>query len=222
MMLPSILLLQATALAALAAGNPLALRDPAPLPDGPLFDKLLFENPIILGGLLLIAGAVVFVLLNNRGRLKHAIGIALALALLGAAVFILANAVETDREKMATRTRKLIGAVSRAEIAQVEAMLDESCRLSAPLITSLSDKRAIVQLVQSNFAPGGVRTIKEAAVLEIQASKDGPDVGRTQVKVRATGMNGGISLSWWRLDFQKAGEGPWTVVGIEALDIGGL
>jgi len=222
MMLPSIFLLQAAALTSLGAVNPLAVRDPAPLPSAPIMESLLFEKPLILGGLLLIAALVAAVRLNSLGRLKQALGIGLLLAALSATIFILAANVETDRERMESRTRKLIGAVSRAETAQIEAMLDDSCRLSAPLITAISDKRGILHLVETNFKPSGTFAVKEAAVLEMQASKDGPNVGRTQVKVRASGTSGGVSVSWWRLDFQLVREDEWTVVGITALDVGGL
>lgn len=190
--------------------------DPAPLPAGPLWERWLLESPWPTAGLLALAGLVAFALLNRQGRAGAAVASAVAALALGAGVVVLANVVTTEREALRARSFSIVAAVAGRDQAMVGAMLAPNARLTKwPL--ALTGREAIVERV------GSVPAIQEWALLEAQASLDGPAVGRTQIKLRITPDQTRVpNLSWWRLDWQRDAKGQWVVIQIEPLAVHGI
>ncbi|MDX2016295.1 MAG: hypothetical protein SFY95_01490 [Planctomycetota bacterium] len=190
--------------------------DPAPLPTGPLWERWLLESPWPTAGLLVLAGLVAFALLNRAGRAGAAIASALTALALGAGVIVLANIVTTEREALRARSFSIVAAVAARDQALVGTLLAPNARLTKwPL--ALTGRDAIVERV------GSVPAIHEWALLEAQASLDGPAVGRTQIKLRITpDQTRAPNLSWWRLDWQRDAQGQWVVIQIEPLAVHGI
>jgi hypothetical protein len=190
--------------------------DPAPLPADPLWERWLLESPWPAAGLLALAGVVAFAVLNRRARAGAAAGSLVAAILAGAGVILLARFITTDRETLRARSASLVAAVASRDQALVGSLLAPTARLAKwPL--ALTGRDAIVDRV------GSVPAIHEWALLEAQASLDGPAVARTQIKLRITpDQTRAPNLSWWRLDWQRDAQGHWVVIQIEPLAIHGI
>jgi hypothetical protein len=199
-------------------------RPPVPaLPDPPALERYLLEDPFYPVLLLIVAGVVLFFWLNQAGRGRQAL-LAAAACLAGAgAMFTLATLVTTTRETLLARTESLVGAVGRADTAAISAMLGPDVRATVLSAPQEWNKEAILRQVESNLGPGGRWAVKEAEVVAAAAAVDGPNTGRTQVRVRVTLEALGLpSLSWWRLHWRRDSDGAWRVTGIDVLEVDGV
>ncbi len=199
--------------------------DPAPPPDlpaAPLLDRLLFENPWPLSIALVVLGVGAYLVLNSRGKPGKGGVFALIGLLLAAAVWVASSMVVTTRERLELLTKELVAAVATADTTQLDRLLAPDIRLYAFFATDGIGKDLILDRVRRDFGASGPYRVKEHAVLENDATLDGPRVGRVQVKVRVTSENFGFpNLSWWKIDYREEG-GQWRVTGIEPISIGGL
>lgn len=202
--------------------NPLLIADPTPLPRAPWWEVIVLQQPIFAAGALILAGVLLFVRMNQLGRAKRGGLLLAACALAAAAVYAIGSLIETPRERMVRQTEALIGAVRRGDAAALDAILDDSCQLQMFLYPEGVGKPEIIARVGRSFADGGEYQLKEAAVLEMQSSRDGPSSGRTQFKIRVTSRDGFLNLSWWRLSFRLGPSDQWRVVRIEPVVIGGM
>lgn len=216
----------ASATSAQSASGPLAfleLPEPTPLPGAPLMSRLLFENPLPLSLVLLVAGLVLYVVLNARARFKQGLIAAGACVLAAGAAWILAALVQTDHERMRHASRDLIDAVATANLAALDDLLGPDVQLSSvPTLGDIS-KAAIIQAVIANLGPGRTFEIEDYSIQEMQTALDGPDSGRVQLRIRVQVKQMGYpNLSWWGLGLSRGVDGQWRVVSIRALAIRGV
>lgn len=208
------------------AGSPLSfleVPDPTPLPGPSTVSRLLFENPLPLTLVLLVAGLVLYVVLNARTRFKHGLMAAGACVLAAGGVWILAALVQTDHEKMRETARDLVEAVAEANLADLDQLLAPEAHLSA--VPTLGDigRSAIIEAVDSNLGPGRLFEVDEHSIQEMQTALDGPSSGRVQLRVRVqTKQMGFPNVSWWGLGLSRGADGTWRVVSIRALAIRGV
>ncbi len=209
----------------------LAVTGVQPLPSPPILSRLLFEDPLILTAILIIASVAVFFLFNAQGKVKKAIlwsGVGL---LLGIGVLILASAIETDREKIIAATTPLVRVTAAADTSRLEPLLDDQVRLTNELSLAADelphgepwDKTQILDHVRSYLGDKFRLKPGETAIIETQGVIDGPGRGRTQVHIRVTPELFEFPWpSWWRIDWKQDAKGEWRVIGIQPLDVGQL
>jgi hypothetical protein len=174
--------------------------------------------------MLIIAGIVTFIILNRRGKLRQGMLVGTGLIVVGIGVWILAAAVQTDREAITTQTRDLIGATARAQTTDLDRLLAPDARLFVsiriPGVTISSaglDKADILKKVKQEL--GQAHTVSECAILETQAVIDAPGSGRSQVRVRAV-IDSFPTFSWWKVTWGRGNDGPWRATAIQPLDVG--
>jgi hypothetical protein len=207
----------------------LVLAQAAPLPDPALLPKLLFEEPLLLTGILIVAAVGAFFFLNSQGKVKRAAIVGGIGLLIAGAVQVLAFSVETAREKIIAATTPLVDATAAADTARLDPMLHDSVKLTndrgltaggGELPTGGTwDKAQILSQVRSQL--GDKWRLKEATVLDVQGVIDLPGQGRTQVRVRATLDAWSVPFtSVWRIEWREDSRGGWQVTGIEPVDLG--
>ncbi len=202
--------------AALDAAAPPALPVPA------LWERYLYEQPMLLSVLVVGIGVIVGLGLQMRGKRNAAVGVLVGAVAAAGAVFGTASAVTTAREELMEHARRLIGATALGEASSVEAMLTSDAVLYLPHFSGPERVDQIVTRVRSDLARGGAYEVREHRIREIQATADAPQRGRVQVKVIVTLQSTGYPIpSWWRLDLERARAGEWRTSGISLLSIGG-
>jgi len=205
------------------AGSFLDPPPPAALPGPPAFDRYLLESPLLAMAVLLGAGFAAYWFLRSRGKAGAGAAVGVGLAMMAAGVFLAARMVETPREAMGRAAKALVAAVAGADLAAADGLLSPEAALYSFLSPAGMPKAEILSVVERDFAPGrGRYALKEWAVLERQAVLDTPVSGRVHIKVRVTpDATAFPNLSWWRLDFERGGDGRWRVRGIQPLSIAG-
>lgn len=199
----------------LLSGGP----DIRPLPEPSLIESMLFGGSLALWIGLTVGAVVLFVGLSTRGKPKLGALLA-ALALLAAAgAWATSALVTTEREVILGRTEALIDATVAADTRALGDLLDPEVRLSIRGLGTDMPKGRILTLVDAQL--GGPYRITDHAILERQATLDGPTAARAQFSIRADGERFGRVGSWWAIDWRERPEG-WRVVAIEALYIPGL
>lgn len=193
------------------------------LPDPPAMSWLLFEEPLLLTAICIVAAVSGFVFLNARGRVRNAVIVGGVGFLLAVGVQVLAAMVETPREKLIKATGALVAATAHMDGAMLSPMLDAKVRLSngfgvAEWEGDAADRAELIAKVQDVL--GRKYPLKECAILETHAVVDGPGIGRSQVRVRAVPQQFAVPIvSWWRIDWREQKDG-WVATGIEPLDLG--
>jgi hypothetical protein len=208
--------------AALSAQLPKS-NPPPPLPAGPFFERLLFEQPFGLATGFALAAVVAFVALNRNGKARTAVLAAGACAALALGSHLLSTMVVTPREQIAAATRALVDATAKADIGALDPMLAPDVRFSSRLsLPGMSippsgfDKPTLLTAVSRLF--GQAYPLKDHSVKEVQSSIDGPNSGRTQVKVWVQ-IEGIPNTSWWLVRWRMDADGQWRATTIEPLDI---
>ncbi len=194
------------------------------LPAPPVLEHLLLEQPLGLVAALVFFALVAFIVLIRAGQDRRAVIIGASLLLASAAVYALASAVTTTREKLAKQTESLIAAATKADLGALDRMLAGDATLTFRSPGPPLHRDQILRLVEQY--PGGKTPILAWSVEQMQAAIDGPNTARTQAQVRteveAYGYKGPIS-SWWRISWrQDAGTDQWRILGIECLYIPGV
>ncbi len=200
-------------------GNPLGGVAPTALPNGPLWERLLLEQPWPLVALLGFTGIVAWAMLARltfaRRLTLAAIGPALALA-----VWSLAFFVHTEREQIREASLKLIGAAARADTDTVATILADDFAFYSPGGGPGMNKDRALTIIRTEL--GGAWKIETWTALEVQASLDAHNSaelqrGQTQVHVRAT-LEGFLTFSWWKFDWERTAPGSWKLVSAEPTD----
>lgn len=199
----------------------------ARLPDPPALARYLFESPWVPIALLVVAGVIGFVVLNRQGKARQGV-LALGGGVVVAAVLaIVALVVETPREFLIRQTRALVARTAAADTAGVRPFLSDRvtvvCALPVPLPLP-ETKQALLDAVQQQL--GNTMPIREHSVGGEQASIDGPNTARTQLRVwvtleREQAVYGGPIGSWWKIDWRKEGD-DWRVATITLLQLDGF
>lgn len=189
---------------------------PPPLPAGPVWERLVLEEPLMLTAALLGGALLGFFLLNRRGKAGKGFAVAGGLGLLTALLWLVAGRVSTEREQVAEAGAALVDAAARADVAALAGMLDESAVAYAREFPAGISKDRILAEVRRTL--GERFQVKEQEVLASQAAIDGPGVARAQLKVRVVESGTGLPFtSWWRLDLRRDGAGRWLTTGIRPL-----
>lgn len=181
--------------------------------------RYFLENPwpgVILVGL---AALVVFVVFNQRAKLKQGLVIAAVLAAAAAGLWFTARTVVTQREELRRQTAILIGAVIRGDDARMRQILEPDATAYFP---ENPNGVRILDWVGPNLAQA--YRVREWAILEEQASIDGPATARTQFHVRVSSEDSGLPyLGWVRFNWRWDQAGGWKVKSVEemARGIGG-
>lgn len=198
----------------------LQLPRPSDLPSPPLLESLLFERPLPAVVALLLIAAILAWSGFSRGRGRTIAG-AVALGVLAAAWGGLALAITTERETLARRSRDLVAGVAAVRLDAVADLLDQDATLTYFQRPLGVDREGILREVERTV--GGPYRLREARVGQVQATLDGHNLGRTQVRVTVVpDATGYPHLSYWRLDWRKGGDGVWRVFAIEPLAIAGV
>lgn len=216
--------------------NQLQIPDPPPLPDPPVLEMYLFENPYPLAIGLLVIGFAAHTLLRRgsagRGEPGPGSYAPLSIAVLGAlGVYLASVLVTTHGERVKQRSLELVDAVATADTASVRGLLAEDAILSPGeglgRIPSATDRAQIIDAVERSIGP--VVRVREHTVRSVTASIDGPDYARTQLMVRVTVESALFTApngSWWRLHWRLENPGDpepdWRVIQIEPVFIQGL
>lgn len=211
----------AEALGATAAGVPAAIGgNVPPLPDPPAFDRYVLESPWLLAGGLAAVALVVLYAMRSQGKTRTGL-VAAGVGLLLAGAIVAAGAlIETPREIMTRQTRDLVRATATVDVPALEGLLAPDARLYWLERRSSVDRAQLLERVRSDL--GRSYTVRDWAILKLDAALDGPAVGRTQAQVRVDPAEGGVHFSWWRIDWRREPDGSWRVIGIEPLFVQGL
>jgi hypothetical protein len=191
---------------------------PAPLPDGPFWERWLLEEPLWTAVALAVGGVVVFMILNRAGQARQGLIAAGAGLVLAAGVFVLASLVTTDREQLRNATGALVTAVAKADAAAAGELLAPEVRLRPPAVVGRASmgRDQILAFVGNEMR--GTYRIENYRVLQTQAALGGPTAGVTQTYVRVSPeQTRAPTFSWWRLAWRKGSDGRWLVTDIEPI-----
>lgn len=191
----------------------------APLPSAPLLERFVLENPWPAAILLVLLGIAALVIFNARAKLKPGLISAGVLFVLAGGAYLTSVLVTTPREQMKQATRELVGATARVDLVELERLLSEDLSVRVPRLSRSAGKSETINAVESIL--GSQYRVREHAILEMQATLDGPRLGRTQVRVRV-GSDYGFLPSWWRVDWELGPDGTWSARRVEALWIPGV
>lgn len=212
------------ALASAAEGLPASIGgNVPPLPKPPILESLVFESPTLLIVALAAVALAAFFGFRAQGQTSRGSLIAGAAIILAGALLLVSRLVTTPREHMQQRTRDLVRAVAEVDIPALNGLLAPDARLIADRFRVVAgmdgaSREQIIAGVQDTI--GRQHRVEDWAVLKLQATQDGPAVGRTQTQVRVN--SGGINFSWWKIDWRLQEDGQWRAVGIEPLFISGV
>jgi hypothetical protein len=196
------------------------VQDPAPLPKGPIVERLVLESPLLLMALLLGAGLAGYVYFNSRAQLKRALIVAGVSVSLAIAVWITSTLVETTRERLETITREVVDATARADAPRLATWLHPDCELIYPVGRGEVSREQLLEMVTEEV--GRRVGVKDHEVVRVQAFNDNERFARVQVKVWVMTDAAGPNSSWWKLEFEAGTEGRWLVRRIEPIAIAGM
>lgn len=186
-------------------------------PTGPLV--WVFEQPLTTALALLIAGIVGATLLRRRGQVKPGFivgGVMLALAI---GAFALGTLIVTGRERIEIGSNEFVVAAVDGDLAALDRLILEEAGLAASGMTVDHAGRERIESLSQKQSDAGM--IESWRLSRLQASIDGPNVGTTQFRVRATPRGGAPTLSWWRLHWRRDAQGVWRIGTIDCLAING-
>ncbi|MEQ8845622.1 MAG: hypothetical protein RIB58_12285 [Phycisphaerales bacterium] len=192
-----------------------------PLPPAPLLERFLFEQPllpvVVLG---LLAGIAVFAFARS-GKRGRGLAVGLVLALCAAGIYAAAAMVTTTRETLLQRSEALIAATAGADTRALAGLLTDDARLNADgdirrVVPPTDDVQDILGRVESTL--NGRFRVLSWSIPDRQATVDGPNVGRTLLRVAVDVEGAGRThYSWWQLHWAQGPEGTWRCFEIEPL-----
>lgn len=185
-----------------------------PLPSPPIFEHLLFEQPlmVVLVCLAVAAGAVTMGLQSQKFKVPGLIaGVA---ALVAVVFYITAGRVETDREAMDAASRSLIEAIAAQNTQQLGDLLSERFVYDSFPARQPWDKQRLLDTISATL---GQYDVTQASVLTVQAESTARNAGRTQLRVRPDQDGRPLDLpSWWGMSWRNE-DGVWRCTRIEPL-----
>ena len=197
-------------------GQPLA--PPIPLEGSPLWQRVLLEQPVLLGGPLIVLAIVAVFTFNARGDLKRGLLVGAAMLCAAGALWLLATLVTTDHERVRSATRRLVAAVATADIAAAGPLLTADIEIRYPGFSS-PDRQGVLEAIQRYMSAGGEFHLATWGISEVQTGMDGRELARSQVLVRATPSRAGGPVSAWVLmKWEREGDGEWRCFAVEPID----
>ena len=190
-----------------------------PLPQVPLLERFLFEQPLLPAIILGLLAVVAFIAFSGSGRRKVGLGVAAGLALAGGAVYTTATLVTTTREALLDRTELLIGSTASADTMALSRILTDDATLNssgdlARALPPIDNVQSILDRVDQ--AMGREFAIDRWVIADRQATLDGPNTGRTLVRVGVdSNAFSRTHYSWWRLHWERGADGQWRCFEIE-------
>lgn len=184
-----------------------------PLPSPPLIERFLFEQPLMPVMVLAVIAIVAAVAFARLGRRRRGLLVAGVLAAIAGGVYVTASLVTTQRERLLEQTEALIGAAATLDIATLQGLLSEDARLAtsgdiARVLPSIDGRADIIDQAERSLR--GQARISDWQIRDRQATIDGPNVGRTLVRVGVDGdAFSRTHYSWWRLDWEMGPDGQW-------------
>lgn len=187
------------------------------LPQPPVWQSLLFEQPLGLVGVLFIAALCVFIVLNRREQAKLGAVVGGGLAAMAVAVFVIASVVTTDLEQVRDGTVALINSAATGDSAGASDHLAPDAKLNlSGMATFQVSREGLLAAVDAMEQDVGVR---DHGILEKTASIDGPNAARSRVVVRVTIEGAGPTFSSWEMAWRRESDGVWRVTRLECLSV---
>jgi len=196
--------------------------EPTALPDLPaqgLIDHWILSSPLPLTLSSIAIGILIFGILRHTKHCRR-IGIpSLIIGLvIGVSISLAGALTTTDHETLDARSRQLVQAAAIADQAALESLLADQVRVQTSFV-SKTGKSRIIALAQTRAAP----LIESVTVREVRAGLFGPQVARTQIKIK---VNADLipPMSWWAIDWTRPSPDSdnWVVTHIESVWIQGI
>lgn len=195
----------------------------APLPEPPMIERLVFEQPWPIVIAAALVGIVGFVALNRASKLRAGVVVLIAGLVLAAGSAITARLVKTTREHLMDRSDQLVAAAVAGDLHGLDELLGDHARLTMRFL----GERDKIQIIVA--ARGRLReVVSDARVVDAKVSIDASNAARTHIRIRTEGS--APPNSWWRVDWQLEPEsvdacnphGQWRVIRIKPLWILGV
>lgn len=193
---------------------------PAPLESPPLAERFLLESPVVA---MIAALAICFIamwILSRAGRRRLGLAVAGLGVALAAGAYLASEMVETPREELKARTRALIAAAAEADRTALTDLLADSVQVTITaggIRLGDLDKPGVISRVEDYMQ--GAYAIEEWSLPTLQAVADGPEVGRTQLRIVVTPQATRFPTgSWWLIHWERIGD-RWQAAEIELLSV---
>lgn len=191
------------------------------LPPAPLLEQFLFEQPLLPIAVLVLLALIAAIAFAGRNQRRRGLIVAGVLIALAAGVYLVSMLVTTERETLLARTEVAIGSVAQLDDGTMREVLTEDVYLRtagaiARLQPSVEGRSEIIDLAERRLK--GSYHVTDWKILDRQATIDGPNLGRTLVRVGVDAD--GISrthYSWWRLHWERGPDGVWRCFELEPL-----
>lgn len=191
------------------------------LPPPPLLERFLFEQPLLPIAVLVLLAIIAVVAFASRNQRRRGLLVAGVLVAVAAGVYLASMLVTTERETLLGRTEVAIGATAQVEVDAMSEILTEDAYLRttgaiARVQPPVEGRTEIIDLaarrLQSRYR------VSQWEILDRQATIDGPNLGRTLVRV-GVDVDGfsRTHYSWWRLHWERGPDGVWRCFELEPL-----
>lgn len=182
-------------------------------PPPPLLTHWLLESPWLVCIALLTVAVALWLVGWRRAQRRPVIAGAIA-AVLAGIVLLIAALVETDRERMARRTRELVrAAVTPVNLDTFRETLSENASFFG------RDREQIVSTLERS---AGRWRVRQAYITRLETHQDDESHGQTYFSVITpldTSFGGGSAQTRWLLSWTKEPDGQWRVTRIKWLTL---
>jgi hypothetical protein len=180
------------------------------------FTDCLFHTPWWLPTLIIVVGAVIFYVANNRQEVRPRT-VGLSIVCLGILLAVVSYFVDTDLEKAETHTRQLIRAVNDKDWPKARSLLDRNTTVSIANVTTLY--RGGDQIVAKAQEATDRYGLQSVTVTGINSRQDQSLITISASVVSIQTYVGAPITSRWEFDYQQAADG-WFLNEIRAVEIG--
>jgi hypothetical protein len=180
------------------------------------FTDYLFHTPWWLPTLVIVVGAVVFYVANNRQEVRTRT-VGLSIVCLGILIGTVSYFVDTDLEKAETNTRQLIRAVNDKDWNKARTLLDKDTTVSiANVATLYRGGEQIVAKAQEATDRYGLQSV---TLTGLESRQDQTLITISANVVSIQTYVGAPITSRWEFDYQQSANG-WYLNEIRAVEIG--
>jgi hypothetical protein len=209
------------------AQNPLAdAPPPPPLPAPPALEAALLEGWALPAGLL-VAGVVLgLAILPRLGRPRLGLGLAGVALPLALAAGVTSWLVVTDREHLRAQTDRLVAGIARADPIPAGELFAADVRLTLLGEPASLTRDQLLERIAADMSGRYALRDRRASTSRLLASVDGPNVARTQARIRAVHDATSFPAStWWIFHWRKVPQPaaqPWQLVNLELQQLDGF